>query len=195
MTKLEFISALTGKLSYLPWEDVRERVEFYIEAIEDRVEEGLSEEAAVAEVGSPEEIAALIIADLPAAVAEAPHKKQRRKLSSGEIVLLVLGSPLWLSLLIAAAAVVVSLYASLWAVVISLWAVFVSVVAGAFAGVVGGAFLTFANASSGVFLIGAGIFCIGAAILLLHGCKAATKGAVRLGAYLISFPGRKRREA
>ena len=116
------------------------------------------------------------------------------KLSSGEILLLVLGSPLWLSLLIAAAAVVISLYASLWAVVISLWAAFVSVVAGAFAGVVGGAFLTFANASSSIFMIGAGIFCIGAAILLLHGCKAATKGAIRLGAYPVSLLVKKWRE-
>ena len=194
MTKLEFISILTGKLSHLPWEAVRERVEFYIEAIEDRVEEGLSEEEAVAEVGSPDEIAAQIIADLPPAPVEAPSRKQRRKLSSGEILLLVLGSPLWLSLLIAAAAVVISLYASLWAVVISLWAAFVSVVAGAFAGVVGGAFLTFANASSSIFMIGAGIFCIGAAILLLHGCKAATKGAIRLGAYPVSLLVKKWRE-
>ena len=185
MTKLEFITSLTGKLSGMPWKDVEERVSFYSEAIEDRIEEGLPEEEAVAAVGSPEEIAELIMAEMGPGPAQIPKKEQKRKLSAGESVLLVLGSPLWLSLLIAAASVVLSLYVSVWAVVISLWAVFVSFVACAVGGVAGGAFLISVNGSSGIFLIGAGIFCAGAAILLFHGCMAATKGTVQLAAYLI----------
>ena len=79
--------------------------------------------------------------------------------------------------------------------VISLWAVFVSLLGCALGGVVGGAFLAFINTSSGIFLIGAGIFCAGAAIFLFFGCKAATVGTVRLGAYMIKNLFRKRREA
>ena len=195
MTKLEFVVSLTGQLSHLPWEDVKDRVEFYTEAIEDRIEEGLSEEEAVAAVGDPEEIAALIMAEIPWSAPEAPRKEQRRKLGAGEILLLILGSPLWLSLLIAAASVIISLYVSLWAVVISLWAVFVSLLGCALGGVVGGAFLAFIDTSSSIFLIGAGIFCAGAAIFLFFGCKAATVGTVRLGAYMIKNFFRKRRDA
>lgn len=193
MTRHEFITALTGRLAHLPWEDVKERVDFYTEAIDDRIEEGLSEEEAVAAVGDPEEIAALIMAEIPWSAPEAPRKEQRRKLGAGEILLLILGSPLWLSLLIAAASVIISLYVSLWAVVISLWAVFVSLLGCALGGVVGGAFLAFIDTSSGIFLIGAGIFCAGAAIFLFFGCKAATVGTVRLGAYMIKNLFRKRR--
>lgn len=183
MTKYEFVMTLTHRLSHLPREAVEERVNFYIESIEDRIEDGVPEEEAVAAVGTPEEVAALIMGELPRPAFEVPRKEQKRRPSAVEIVLLVLGSPIWLSLLIAAVAVVLSVYISVWAVVISLWAIFASFVGCAFGGIVGGAFLAFTNGASGVFLIGAGIFCAGASVLLFHGCKAATKGTAWLCVY------------
>lgn len=183
MTKYEFVMTLTHRLSHLPREAVEERVNFYIESIEDRIEDGVPEEEAVAAVGTPEEVAALIMGELPRPAFEVPRKEQKRRPSAVEIVLLVLGSPIWLSLLIAAVAVVLSVYISVWAVVISLWAIFASFVGCAFGGIVGGAFLAFTNGASGVFLIGAGLFCAGASVLLFHGCKAATKGTAWLCVY------------
>lgn len=175
MTKLNFLMALRDRLSALPKAEIEERLNFYSEMIEDRVEEGLSEEKAVAAVGSVDEIAAQVIADSPIAN-ETPKKKWK----PWEIVLLVLGSPLWLSLLIAAFAVALSLYVSLWAVLIALWAIFA-----AFAGcavgfaVAGVAFICESNVISGVAMIGSSILCAGLAILLFLGCKAATKGILR----------------
>ena len=183
MTKYEFVMTLTRRLSHLPWEAVEERVNFYVESIEDRIEDGVPEEEAVAAVGTPEEVAALIMAEFPGAVPGPQVKKEKRRPGAGEIVLLVLGSPLWLSLLIAAFAVALSVYILLWAVIISLWAIFASFVGCAFGGIVGGAFLAFTNGASGVFLIGAGIFCAGASVLLFHGCKAVTKGTAWLCVY------------
>ena len=183
MTKYEFVMTLTHRLSHLPREAVEERVNFYIESIEDRIEDGVPEEEAVAAVGSPEEIAAQIMGELPRPAFEVPRKEQKRRLSAVETVLLILGAPIWLSLLIAAFAVVLSVYISLWAVIISLWAIFASFVGCALGGIVGGAFLAFPNGASGVFLIGAGLFCAGASVLLFHGCKAATKGTAWLCVY------------
>ena len=183
MTKYEFVTTLTHRLSHLPREAVEERVNFYIESIEDRIEDGVPEEEAVAAVGSPEEIAAQIMGELPRPAFEVPRKEQKRRPSAVETVLLILGAPIWLSLLIAAFAVVLSVYISLWAVIISLWAIFASFVGCALGGIVGGAFLAFTNGATGVFLIGAGLFCAGASVLLFHGCKAATKGAVWLCVY------------
>lgn len=183
MTKYEFVTTLTHRLSHLPREAVEERVNFYIESIEDRIEDGVPEEEAVAAVGSPEEIAAQIMGELPRPAFEVPRKEQKRRPSAVETVLLILGAPIWLSLLIAAFAVVLSVYISLWAVIISLWAIYVSFVGCALGGIVGGTFLAFTNGASGVFLIGAGLFCAGASVLLFHGCKAATKGAVWLCVY------------
>ena len=131
MTKLEFILALNERLKHLPQDEVKERISFYSEMIEDRMEEGLSEEDAVAAVGSIDEIAAQTKPEKAPA-----SKKQKRRLKAWEIVLLSLGSPIWLSLLIAAFAVALSLFVVLWALIICLWAVFAAFVCGAGAGVI-----------------------------------------------------------
>ena len=65
MTKLQFLLALHDKLAGLPRNEVEERLNFYSEMIEDRMEDGLSEEEAVAAVGSIDEIAEQITADIP----------------------------------------------------------------------------------------------------------------------------------
>ena len=51
MTKQEFIIKLTLELHGLPKADIEERVGFYSEMIDDRIEAGLSEEEAVADIG------------------------------------------------------------------------------------------------------------------------------------------------
>ncbi len=181
MTKIEFILNLHDKLSDLPQEDVEERLRFYIEMIEDRMEEGLSEDAAVAEVGNVDEIAEQILADMPLNKLVIEKIKPKRKLKAWEIVLLALGAPVWGSLLIAAFAVVFSLWISLWSVVISFWAVFVSVAACAFGGVAGGiVFVIGGQSLSGLAVISGGLVCAGLSVFLLYGCKAATKGTILL---------------
>jgi len=181
MTKLKFLLSLHDRLSGLPQDDVEERLNFYSEMIEDRMEEGLSEEEAVSAVGSVDEIAVQIIADIPLIKITKEKIKPKRRLKAWEIVLLVLGSPIWLSLLIAAFAVILSLYVSLWSVIISFWAVFASLIGCAFGGIIAG--LGFAlgnNRLTGIAMIGAGIVCVGLAIFLFFGCRAATKGALLL---------------
>ena len=51
MTKQEFLLNLRKGLLGLPPQDIEERLAFYNEMIEDRIEDGLSEEEAVAEMG------------------------------------------------------------------------------------------------------------------------------------------------
>ena len=65
MTKVNFLFELRDKLSGLPTEDIEERLNFYSEMIEDRMEEGLSEEDAVAAIGTTDEIAKQIISEIP----------------------------------------------------------------------------------------------------------------------------------
>ena len=178
MNKQEFFAQLRKRLSGLPEQDVEERLSFYSEMIDDRQEEGLSEEAAVAAVGSVDEIVAAVVADTPLTKIAKERIKTKRRLSLGEIVLLVLGSPIWLSLGIAAFAVILSLYLSLWAVIISLWAVFVSLAACSVGCVLSGfAFLMRLNGASGLAILAAGVTCAGLSIFMFYGCKAATKGS------------------
>ena len=110
MTKLEFLLSLNEKLSGLPMAEVKERLNFYIEMIEDRIEEGLSEEEAVSAVGSVEQIAEQIISEIPLTKIATEKIKPKRQLKGWEICLLILGAPLWLSLVIGAVSVLFSLY-------------------------------------------------------------------------------------
>ena len=177
MCKQEFLTQLRKGLSGLPQRDIEERLSFYSEMIDDRMEEGLSEEEAVLAVGSVEEIVSQIIGDIPLAKLAKERVKGNRRLKSWEIVLLVLGSPLWLSLGIAAFAVIFSVYVSLWSVIISLWAVFVSFVGCFVGGLIAGIVVACTgNVLPGIAVLAAGLLCAGLSIFAFYGCSAVTRG-------------------
>lgn len=181
MTKQEFLRELENGLSGLPKAEINEYIGFYSEMIDDYIEDGFSEQDAVAAAGSLEKIAEDIIADTPITKLVKEKIKPKKKLGAWAITLIALGSPIWLALLIAAFAIVLAFYIVLWAVVIALWAAFVSVLASGFGGVAGGVFLICSKSGlSGLFLIGAGLVCIGISILLFFLCKLATKGVILL---------------
>ncbi len=181
MSKQEFIAQLRKGLSGLPQNDIEERLTFYSEMIDDRMEEGLSEIDAVREIGPVDVIISQIIADIPLAKLVKEKIKSKKSRKVWEIVLLVLGSPIWLSLAVAVFAVILSLYVSLWSVIISLWAVFGSIIGCAFGGIaVGIGFACYGNGLTGIAMMGAGIVCAGLSIFLFYGCKAATKGILLL---------------
>jgi len=181
MCRQEFLAQLRKGLSGLPQDDIEERLTFYSEMIEDQMEEGRSEEEAVSAIGSVEEIVAQVVAETPLMKIAKERTKPKQRLRGGEIVLLVLGSPVWLSLGIAAFAVMLSLYLSLWAVIISLWSVFVSLAACSVGTVLAGiVFAAGGSGASGLAMLAAGIVCAGLAIFMFYGCKAATNGTLLL---------------
>ena len=94
---------------------------------------------------------------------------------------MAVGGLVWVPLLIAAAAVVVSLYVSVWALIASLWGVFAALVVCAFAVTVFGiAFAFSGNVYTGLAAMAAGMVCAGLGIFLFFGCREATKGAAWL---------------
>ncbi|MBE6602127.1 MAG: DUF1700 domain-containing protein [Ruminococcaceae bacterium] len=180
MTKLKFILALHDKLSALPKDEVEERLNFYSEMIEDRMEEGLCEEEAVAAIGSVDEIAEQIKAEIRLAQKGLEAPKSKRRLRTWEIVLLVLGAPFWAPLLIVAFAILFSQLAALWAVIVSIWAGFISLAACTLSVLYGLALVIIGQAGVGLAAIGAGLFCAGLAIFAFFGCLAATKAVLWL---------------
>lgn len=181
MTKIEFLTSLRQRLSGLPQEEINERLRFYSEMIEDRVEEGLSEEDAVSAVGSVEEITGQILGESLSANNQKDKPTSKQQPKAWTILLLVIGAPLWFSLLIAAFFVVFSLYITLWSVIISMWAVFGSVIACAICTVIIGiVFALGSNRLVGIALTGSGLVCAGLDILLFYGCKALSKATVCL---------------
>ena len=186
MNKAEFLDALRMRLGGLPDGEVDDRLIFYGEMIDDRIEEGLSEEDAVSAMGSVEEVASQILSEIPLGKIVKGRIKPKRRMSAWEIVLLILGSPIWLSLALSALAVILSLYISLWAVVVSLWATFASLAGSAFGAIVlGTGYAILQDGCAGLALIGAGLVLAGVAILFFLLCRAATKGAVWLAPKIV----------
>ena len=174
MRKQEFLIALRRQLKGLTKREIDERICFYSEMIDDHIEEGCNETEAVEKIGSADDISRQIISEFRTS-------KQKKKGKPVKTALFWIGSPLWLSLAIAAAAVIISLYAALWSVVVSLWASFVSLVAAAFGGTVASVpFAISGNAATGFATLGAALVCGGLAIFVFYVCKAATKGACQL---------------
>lgn len=183
MSKQEFLEQLRrglAGLSGLSQDDIEERLTFYSEMIDDRMEEGLSEQDAVSGIGSVDTIISQIVADIPLTKLVKEKITPKKRLKAWEIVLLVLGSPIWLSLLIAAFAVILSFYIVLWSVIISLWAAFGSVAACAVSNIAVGIGFALTGSLAGIAMAGAGIVCAGLSIFLFYGCKATTKGILLL---------------
>ena len=65
MQKTEFLDRLRTALADLPAEELEKTLGYYAEMIEDRMEDGMDEEAAVAAMGDPEAVAREILLDAP----------------------------------------------------------------------------------------------------------------------------------
>jgi len=186
MNKLEFLLKLDAKLSGLPEEDIDRSVDYYSEMIDDRMEDGLSEEEAVAAVGEPAEIAAHILSELPLGKLVKAKLKPQRALRAWEIVLLVLGSPVWIPLLAAALVVILSIYVVIWSIVVSLYAVDLSLAVSTVACVAAAVpYAEGGNTAAGVFMLGGALILAGLAIFLFLVCNQTAKGALWLGKMIL----------
>lgn len=181
MMKADFLSALQENLYGLPKEDIQKSLDYYSEIIEDRIEDGLTEEDAVDALGTAEEIAEQILMDYSLPKIIKTKVKPSRPLKIWEIVLLILGSPIWLTLLLTVAIIILSVYIVIWSIIISLYSAVLSFAIGGICGI--GSFAVFmftGNPAQGVFLLGAGLICTGLTVLSFFGCNQITKYTIRL---------------
>ena len=175
MRKNEFIFKLIQGLSGLPQKEVEERVAFYSEMIDDRMEEGLSESAAVASLGTVQSVINQIISDTSLTSIIKERIKRRKKLNGWGIALIAISFPIWISLIAAAFAIVISVYASIWTVVVSLWASFAAMVGAGVGGVLGGIlFIGLGKFPAGFGILGCALVCGGLSILMFYACKYTT---------------------
>lgn len=179
MTKQEFLSSLRNQLQGLPPEDIDERVSFYEEMINDRIDEGKSEQEAVADLGSVDEVVKTIAEDTPLAKLVKHKMKPKRPIPAWVIILLALGFPLWLPLAITALVLIGVFFMLVWIMVIVTYSVEVAFVSSTFTGIV----CFFAYLFHGEFsaiALGSAVVSAGAAILMVFACFYATKGSILL---------------
>ena len=181
MNKIEFLNKLNSKLANFPEQEVNDRISFYIEMIDDYIEEGLTESEAVEKLGSIDEIASSIAGDIPLVKIAKKNLKSKRKLSGLEITLLIVGFPIWFSLLATGFAVGISLYVSILAVVIIFWACLLSFVVSSFASLL--LFLVYlcvGNVPLSLMSLGCSLVLFGLSILFILLCKYLTIWVIKL---------------
>lgn len=178
MNKQEFLDALRSSLEGLPRKDVEASLEFYGEAIDDRMESGLTELEAVAEIGSVEEVAAQILSEMP--LPKLIRARAKGSSSGWQIALIVLGSPVWLPLLLAAAILLLAVYIVVWSVVIVFYALDFTLAAGVIGCLAGTVQpLMQGNFPGAGLALGMGVICAGLAMLLFLGMGWVSKLGVR----------------
>lgn len=180
MTKYEFLTALRCGISGLPAEDIDRSLEYYSEMIDDRIEDGVPEEDAVAAVGTVDENVAHILSDIPLSRIVREKIRPKRTLRGWEIALIAVGSPVWIPLMLALICVALALFVVVWALVITLYAVTLSFGAMTLSGIIGSVQYIFGgNFVGSALFFGAGLTSAGLAILsfifIVHITRATIK--------------------
>lgn len=182
MKRSEFLNKLKAQLWALPEVDRQCSLDYYNEMIDDRMEDGLSEEEAVAAVGDLNEIVKQILTESPRSPVTVKKEQKQQKqhgLETWMIVLLVLGAPLWIPLLASAAGTVISIYVSLWSVVIALYAITFALAIAAL-GCIVGSFFMIGRVPEIIVAWGAALLCAGLAIGFFLLSNLAAKGLIAL---------------
>ena len=181
MTKNEFKAQIYSRLKGIPEEDLAVSLDYYSEMIDDRIEDGLSEDEAVDALGSVDSIIAQIREEHQLPEDEPALVEQKRKLKAWQIVIIVLGSPVWLPLVLAAGSILLAVFIILWSVVITLYSVDASFAGIAVGGIAGSVMMLYGgHLAQAAFLLGSGLICAGLAVLFFFVCNLAAKGVAIL---------------
>lgn len=178
MNREAFLRELEGRLAALPEGERGETLAYYGEMIDDRIEAGMREEAAVEALGAMEEIAAEALQGAP------QQRIARRAPGPWSLLIGILGSPVWLPLVATGFVLALVAYILLWVAVAVLYVcAAASAVSGL--GLLAGMVVSLFRLDwirSGMCLGGTGVL-VGIGILLLLAANRAASGCVRLGVW------------
>lgn len=173
MTKHEFLKRLSRALGRMKRDEREKSLAFYREMIDDRIESGLTEEEAVAQMEPIDDIAAGILQDAAARGA------LRKAWNPVLIALLVIGSPLWASLLVVLFAVLAAFTVCLWVIVVCLYSVVAALGAAVLSLLVAAAVLLRVPFAT-VALVAAALVCGGFAVLFCLLANLTARAFARL---------------
>ncbi len=168
MKKQEFLNEISARLKGLPDEEIRRSIDYFSEMIDDRMEDGMSEEEAVEAAGSVDDAVNDILKDVPLTKVIKAKASTRRKLRAWEIVLLIIGSPICFPLLLCFVILIWVIYIIIWAIVVCFWAIVLAFLVGG-AGAVGVGILSLLRIPTALpaLAIAAGLVLMGISLLLI----------------------------
>ncbi|MBQ3640210.1 MAG: DUF1700 domain-containing protein [Clostridia bacterium] len=187
MNKEQFIRAFRKRLKGMPREEIEKTISYYEEMIADKIEGGMSEREAVASLGDIDELAC----SARGAASDAPAAKpSRTRPAPWVIVLLVLGSPLWIGLAVGAFGILIGFMATAFALFVSFVATMAGFLVGGVAEVAKAVFLIGTGGWQILISLGAGIMLVGIGILMILAVKSVERGLWKV--VMLPFVGLKR---
>lgn len=185
MNKSELLNELSQRLSGIPQSEAEKTINYYSEMIDDRIEDGESEEDAVKAVGDVDEIVRNAMSQVPLTGLVKQSVKRNFRLSVPVIILLILGSPIWLSLLIALFAVIFAVYVTIAAVIISLFAVVAAFVVSGIVSVIASPFLIPVSLYTSAMYFSCGLVILGLSIFAFYVAVILSKYIIRFTKFVI----------
>lgn len=179
MTKQEFLNSLEKKLYAFPKEEKEERISFYSEMIDDRMQEGKSEEEAIDELGGVDKILNDILEDTTLLSIVKERVKPKRRMRPWEIIFLILGFPLWFPLLIVFILLCLVGYLLVWIGVIVCYAIEAGLGAAIIYSLVGFFYQLYIGNFSLTYF-GGFMMSVGGAFLFIFACIGITKATIKL---------------
>ena len=176
MNKSEFLKELDKLLFKLPKNERERSIEFYSEMIDDRIEDGSSEENAVSNIGTPQSVAEEILRENSQV-----NSRKKYKITPWTIVFAVLASPIWLPILVAIISVILSVYVTIWAVVASIGAVGIGTAVSSFGSIIAAILMLFAKPiQDAIFLFGSALILAGISIFIFFAFICSVKATVKI---------------
>lgn len=164
MTKTTFIDTLRGLLQSLNEDECNKFISYYEEIIEDYKESGLTEEEVIKKIGTPQSIADNILSEQDSIDIKVPSFSSKIL----NAILLILGFPLWGSLLLALVLLILSVYIIIWCIPFTTGASSIAFFVAALISIIGSPFMMADVLTVGIVQLGLGVSSVGLSILL--GC-------------------------
>ncbi len=162
MNKAVFLKELAFHLNKMKNADKDRFLTYYDEIISDYIENGIPEEDAVNKIGVPIKVAEELLESQDSLKIDMPSTGSR----SLNILLLILGFPLWGSLLLAGILMLISIYIILWCIPFTTGVGCIGFLATSIIGFVGSPFIIAKSLPVGIVQLGTSIAAVGISILL-----------------------------
>jgi uncharacterized membrane protein len=183
MDRITFIKSLAAELAYKTRpSEIHQLIDYYDEMIQDLMEDGLSETAAVARLGSPHSIAQSTLGD-EEIVVNVP-----RRFHPLLLVIIFLGFPLWGSLLLTIILLLLSGLMIIWCLPFSTGIIGISTLIGGIASVILSPLLLSQGTHFSVTQLGLGVTMFGIGLVSLTFTYMISKPIMRWTRQFIHLP-------
>ena len=159
MNRHEFIDELKNRLRRLPYDEVKEAVEYYEAYFDDAGEE--NEQAVLAELGSPSAVAAQIIAEFAIKGSDTEESVKKKWGSTWHVVLAIFTAPVTVPVALSVGAVALALIITMSAVLFSFFATGIGLLAAGAACAILSIIISFQSFSTTLLLLGCGLLLAG----------------------------------